>query len=415
LLAFQLAIEKIKGNNNWQIGIVYSSVENGYQGNMVYYTASPGHNIFNFSAPGYIWRIRFLHSNTAQDIEFNLDNFYLEDLTVDSFLKAEADIISATDYSPFGAPLAGRTFQASEYRFSFNGKEKIDEINGAGNDLDFGVRVYDARLGRWLSLDPLQKKYPFNSPYSFCANNPIVYVDYDGRDYRYSIEIITDRNGKSYANISINTTIHAYGKDACKAEEQFHIKGSVIVMYNNKPINATVNVTVNVVAHESKEAAEKFMVNGDNLMRIDESLTDNQMKEFNGEVLDPNISTSGALGIAIRGGKYANSRSVVGEIILHESMHMIGLIDRYLSDNFGLEIAADEGYEGTSMGLTITQRYAKGDYEDLANQVLKDSEKNMKKTDTNKKVSSGVHFGRIFNSISKNKNGPSKSQVEGNK
>ncbi|MCF8426565.1 MAG: hypothetical protein K9I36_07520 [Bacteroidia bacterium] len=117
---------------------------------MVYYTASPGHNIFNFSAPGYIWRIRFLHSNTAQDIEFNLDNIYLEDLTVDSFLKAEADIISATDYSPYGAPLASRTYQASEYRFGFKGQERETETYGESNAHDFRSRVYDCKLHLWL-------------------------------------------------------------------------------------------------------------------------------------------------------------------------------------------------------------------------------------------------------------------------
>ena len=54
----------------------------------------------------------------------------------------------------------------SEYRFGFNGKEKIDEINGAGNDMDFGARIYDARICRWLSLDPLQGKHPLK--YIFC-------------------------------------------------------------------------------------------------------------------------------------------------------------------------------------------------------------------------------------------------------
>jgi len=48
---------------------------------------------------------------------------------------------------------------------------------------DFGARMYDARLGRWLSLDPLQAKYPQLSPYSFCNNNPVIYKDFDGRDY----------------------------------------------------------------------------------------------------------------------------------------------------------------------------------------------------------------------------------------
>jgi RHS repeat-associated protein len=47
------------------------------------------------------------------------------------------------------------------YRFGFNGQEKDDEVKVEGNSLDFGARIYDSRLGRWLSLDPLQAKYSF--------------------------------------------------------------------------------------------------------------------------------------------------------------------------------------------------------------------------------------------------------------
>lgn len=64
-----------------------------------------------------------------------------------------------------------------------NGKEKDDEIVGSGNSYDFGARQYDPRLGRWLSLDPLMTKYPGLSPYNFVSNNPIIFVDVDGKDF----------------------------------------------------------------------------------------------------------------------------------------------------------------------------------------------------------------------------------------
>ncbi|MFZ4400468.1 MAG: RHS repeat domain-containing protein [Bacteroidales bacterium] len=73
-------------------------------------------------------------------------------------------------------------FYSDECRFGFNGKEKDDEIKGTGNSLDFGARIYDPRIGRWLSLDPLMKKYPDVSPFSFCANNPIFWMDKGGRE-----------------------------------------------------------------------------------------------------------------------------------------------------------------------------------------------------------------------------------------
>lgn len=66
------------------------------------------------------------------------------------------------------------------YRYGFNGMERDRDITN--DDYDFGARIYDGRLGRWLSLDPLMKKYPNKSPYNFCVNNPLYFLDIDGRD-----------------------------------------------------------------------------------------------------------------------------------------------------------------------------------------------------------------------------------------
>jgi RHS repeat-associated protein len=67
-----------------------------------------------------------------------------------------------------------------ECSFSFNGKEKIDEITGAENDFDFGARIYDARLGRWLSLDPYKEQFVSHSAYIYCYNNPLRFIDIKG-------------------------------------------------------------------------------------------------------------------------------------------------------------------------------------------------------------------------------------------
>jgi len=69
-----------------------------------------------------------------------------------------------------------------EYRYGFNGMEKDHELKGEGNSLDFGARIYDSRLGRWMSVDPLIAKYPSWNPYCFALNNPTFYYDKDGRD-----------------------------------------------------------------------------------------------------------------------------------------------------------------------------------------------------------------------------------------
>jgi len=76
--------------------------------------------------------------------------------------------------------MPGRKFTGGNgYRYGFNGKENAEEISSG--DYDYGARIYDGRLGRWLSVDPLQSKYPNLSPYNYVANSPINAVDPDGR------------------------------------------------------------------------------------------------------------------------------------------------------------------------------------------------------------------------------------------
>lgn len=67
--------------------------------------------------------------------------------------------------------------EVDEYRFGFNGYERDDEVVGNGNTYDYGERIYNSRLGRFLSIDPIFKKYPFYSPYQYNSNTPIWIVD----------------------------------------------------------------------------------------------------------------------------------------------------------------------------------------------------------------------------------------------
>lgn len=76
----------------------------------------------------------------------------------------------------------GRSWElGNQYRFGFNGKEVDNEIAGNDNALDFRARIYDSRLGRWFTSDPADGLYPFESTYMFAGNNPIYYIDEEGK------------------------------------------------------------------------------------------------------------------------------------------------------------------------------------------------------------------------------------------
>jgi len=79
--------------------------------------------------------------------------------------------------------MPGRKYSAgSGYRYGFNGKENDNEVKGDGNQQDYGMRIYDPRLGRFLSVDPLSKDYPWYTPYQFAGNMPILAIDLDGAE-----------------------------------------------------------------------------------------------------------------------------------------------------------------------------------------------------------------------------------------
>jgi len=62
-----------------------------------------------------------------------------------------------------------------------------NEVSGQGNQYDYGFRIYNPRLGKFLSVDPLTKSYPWYSPYQFAGNKPIIAIDLDGLEEKIVI------------------------------------------------------------------------------------------------------------------------------------------------------------------------------------------------------------------------------------
>jgi RHS repeat-associated protein len=99
--------------------------------------------------------------------------------------------------------MPGRTFSAENaYRYGFNGKENDKDISEGGQD--YGMRIYDNRLGRFLSVDPLQEKYPWNSPYSYAENDVISCVDLDGLEKVKHYELLSNGELKYLGETSMS-------------------------------------------------------------------------------------------------------------------------------------------------------------------------------------------------------------------
>ena len=87
-----------------------------------------------------------------------------------------------SNYTAFGSPMPGRNFSPNAYRYNFNGKESDVETGTQ----DYGMRIYNPALARFLSVDPITDQYPELTPYQFASNTPIMAADLDGleRDVR---------------------------------------------------------------------------------------------------------------------------------------------------------------------------------------------------------------------------------------
>jgi RHS repeat-associated protein len=114
---------------------------------------------------------------------------------VPNFESGSGDEFEAYITAEGSGDIAGSESGSSIYRYGFNGKENDNEAKGEGNEIAFENRIYDPRVSRWLSLDPLQKKYPGETHFGFVSGNPIIYADVDGRDKIYTMTII-DKDGR---------------------------------------------------------------------------------------------------------------------------------------------------------------------------------------------------------------------------
>ena len=167
--------------------------------NYVYLADGSKYSALKGDGTGFVYEGSFIYSKDVdgnlklESIPFNggrfisnsngelLPRYFITDHlgSVRGILNENFDIEEQNDYYQFGKHIDDPNSQLSDNRYHYNGKEN-QEFFGLPY-LDYGARLYDPHICRWLAPDPLAEKYPNINPYVFCANNPIRYIDLDGR------------------------------------------------------------------------------------------------------------------------------------------------------------------------------------------------------------------------------------------
>ena len=253
----------------------------------------------------------------------------------------------------------GRTYSGGiPYRYGFNGKENDNEVKGTGNQQDYGDRIYDPRVGRWLSIDPSQKRYPGISPYVYTLNNPLIYTDPNGKDPVYTIKSFTSKvvNGVTTINIVFDVTIrgkvinhssndyanpkdiadlaNSYGSKilsgsgSVQGNEMFYFDGSG--RQRKSSASVVVNYTVNVKVDLKPAKDEQGVSKNDDVVILTDNLnkwpTSKNAKDAAGinETIVSGVITKNQMN---------NSKNAMA--VLHETMHGYGLLDAYTRDANG--------------------------------------------------------------------------------
>ena len=118
----------------------------------------------------------------------------------------QPELLAYYNYYPFGQLQPnrynpGNPTLAGGYRYGYNGKEKDNNGELGLTTYDYGFRIYNPGLGKFLSVDPLTKSYPMLTPYQFASNSPVSGIDLDGLEYFYAA------NGTLLGKIGTSTQV----------------------------------------------------------------------------------------------------------------------------------------------------------------------------------------------------------------
>lgn len=158
------------------------------------------------------WIYVFVNNESQQAVYF--DNFQV--------IHARSNILEETHYYPFGlvmkaiSPRSLSVYPVNKHKF--NDKELQSEEFSDGTSLDeydFGARYYDPQIGRWNGPDPMAEKFPNVSPYSYASNNPVLFVDKNGKFIhlilKYGINVAINIGIQMITSYMFDPDVHSWG------------------------------------------------------------------------------------------------------------------------------------------------------------------------------------------------------------
>jgi RHS repeat-associated protein len=291
---------------------------------------------------------------------------YFDDLKVQ---HTRGQIVQEDSYDPFGMPLAGlheARFGEVENRRLYNGKELQNDHDL--NWYDYGARLYDAALGRWHAVDPMSDKYASWSPYQYVLNNPVKFIDPDGRDIESvpnpSLSPKQRRIAREGLQLGNKTTVGRHAMAAAQSNENIVVYLAFVsdlgVMtradgYGHVSVREVRGGTATGVDFEKKPF---FNAKGE--PRIGVSISEEKLRVFDGLDITDDVSKGREIFLVVAeasGDPHRVAEAIIHEFAAHVNQDELSEEAKEAARNENPMLATDEDIEHYLFGAASPAYY----------------------------------------------------------